>query len=370
MASGTAVIAGGDATIEATTDHTISSSAWAVGGDIGISVRKARTRAELDNDTNIDIGSDASLVAGGAVRLHIDSGTTANTSAEAWVGGLISATAFADHDSFDDRGVHIGSSGDHAERKITIGGGAQITGNTVDIDAKVSRADFESKVKAGAFGILNANAFSDANVTVYSDAIVKILNGASSTTTITGFRGVDIEARHTGNLDINRDVFNLAVAIIFPQEGCSRGRDEMNDVVDADKGALIVAGARADVTGRGSVRRGYQRVDEPGGALRLRAQRPHRPELQPGALVGLPLHGSQQRCHRARALGLQRHDPRWPRGRAAADGRRDGKVKAINAIKLFDANGDLVTPQRRQPCRRRTARSTSATSSTPAGPTS
>ena len=219
----------------------------------------------------------------------------------------------------------------------------------MDIDARVSRADFESKVKAGAFGIANANAFADANVTVYSDAIVKILNGASSTTTITGFRGVDIEARHSGNLDVNRDVFNLAVAIIFPQEGYSRGRDEMNDVIDADKGALIVAGARADTPGGGLFDADTNESTNPV-ALYVFARNGfigRNYNQEPSSIFHYTDHSSDATAHvfwdsNVTILGGLEGAPLL-----VVDA--SGIVRAANAIKLYDENDDLVTPQVDQP---------------------
>ncbi len=65
---------------------------------------------------------------------------------------------------------------------------------------------------------------------------MKVLDDDSTRTTITGLRGVDAEARHTGPPSVTRDVDVLAVALIFPQEGHLRGTDSLTDVVNADAG--------------------------------------------------------------------------------------------------------------------------------------
>jgi len=338
------VTAGSDATVKASNDHTISSTSFAAGGDLGVGVRLARTRAQLDNDVNVVIGSKASLQAGGAVRIQVVSGTTADTHAETWVGGLLSGTALSDHEDYDNRGVHIGSDGDPADRKITVKGGAQITGNTVDIDANVTRIDLQAKTKAGAFGIANANAFSDSNVTVYSDARVQILNDTASPTTITGFRGVDIEARHSGTIDIVRHVFNIAVAVVFPQEGYSRGKDKINDEVNADKGALIVAGARAASPGGDLFAADTDQSTNPVALYVFAKHAAITPkyEQEPTSVFHYTGHTSADSAHvrwdaNVTILGGLGGSPLLMVG-------ADGKIKAINAVQLYDASGKLVTP--------------------------
>ena len=136
---------------------------------------------------------------------------------------------------------------------MTIGGGVQITGRTVDLSAGVSWLDLDAEAIATAyspifFGV--ASAFGDAHIDVYSNAFVKVMNGTVRTT-ITGTQGVDIETRHAGSLTITRFTDILAVALIFPQEGRARGTDSLTNLVDVDKQALVIVGARTDDPGVG-----------------------------------------------------------------------------------------------------------------------
>ncbi|MEO6651293.1 MAG: hypothetical protein ABIP17_01380, partial [Ilumatobacteraceae bacterium] len=139
---------------------------------------------------------------------------------------------------------------DPSERTVRVGGGAQITGRTVDIDARVSKLDLYATAWATAyspifFGV--ASAFADAMIGINSLTQVQISNGGAGTR-ITGIQGVDIQARHEApggaELNIVRNVYVLAVALIFPQEGHLRGTDALVNVVDVDRGVLVVAGAR------------------------------------------------------------------------------------------------------------------------------
>jgi Ca2+-binding RTX toxin-like protein len=174
---------------------------------------------------------------------------------------------------------------------------------------------------------------------------VKILNGASSTTTITGFRGVDIEARHTGILDVQRTVWNVAAAIIFPQEGISRGRDELNDVIDADKGALVIAGARAGVSEGDLAVVDTNQSSNPV-ALYVQAHNGafsnRKYNQEPSSVFHYERHTSED-------IKIVRWDSNVTilGGLAGApllmvDG--NGKIRAINAVELFDVNGNTVTP--------------------------
>ena len=197
VASATALTAGRDIVIQATTDHTLSSTARSVGGGL-IAGKIAYTHASVDNDTTIAVGDGASILAARAVKLQIGSGTTAKTYAETYSVAL-GAGADSDNTNGDTRGVRIGSSGDQADRGITVGGGVQLTGQTVDIAATVTRLDLAATALATAyspifFGV--ASAFADPYIDVYSNAFVQVLSDGAERTRITGLRGVDIEARH------------------------------------------------------------------------------------------------------------------------------------------------------------------------------
>ena len=249
VASSTPLTAGGDVLILALGNHKLGSTARSVGGG-AFAGKVAFTQAEVDNDVNVSIASDASIRARGAIGINADSQTTASTSSETYTVAL-GAGADSDNTNGSTRGVRIGSSGDKAERGVTIEGGVQIDGRTVDLLAQVSLLDLDAKAHATAyspifFGV--ASAFADAYIDIYSDVFVKVENG-DTRTTITGLRGVDAEARHTGPLSVTRNVDVLAVALIFPQEGHLRGTDSLTDVVNADDGVLVVVGARTDDPG-------------------------------------------------------------------------------------------------------------------------
>ena len=212
----------------------------------------AFTSVKLDNDVNVDVGASVTILARGAIAIAADSQTTASTDSYTVAGG---AGAGADSnntfDNYPARHAHR-QLRQHAQRGVTIRGGSKLTGATVDIVAQVSWLDVLAKARAEAYAVFVASAFADAHLDVFSDVFVKVLEGtATNRTTITGTRGVDIEARHVGGADaikVKRDVYVIAVAIVWPQEGRLRGSDSLTEKVDVDKG-LVVVGARTDVAG-------------------------------------------------------------------------------------------------------------------------
>ena len=202
MADSSVLTAAGDIEIFALNNHTLVSTARSAGGG-AFAGKIAYTQATVDNDVNVAVGANAKLTARGAVVINADSQTTARTRSDTYTVAL-GAGADSDNTNSSTRGVRIGSEDDSAERGVTIGGGAQITGRTVDLSAGVSWLDLDAEAIATAyspifFGV--ASAFGDAHIDVYSDAFVNVMNGTVRTT-ITGTQGVDIETRHTGSLTI------------------------------------------------------------------------------------------------------------------------------------------------------------------------
>ena len=253
VASSTELTAGGDVTILASNDHKLVSIARSVGGGL-FSGKIAFTSAKVTNDVNVEIEENASIVAGGAIAIGVDSQTTMSTHSETYSVAL-GAGADSDNTNKDDqgndtlRGVRLGKSDDHAQRGVTVEAGAQIKGLTVGLVAQVSRLNVKVEAFATAYSpilIGVASAFSDAYLDAFSDTFVHVVGGTPKTT-ITGLRGVDIEARHTGDITITRHAQDLAVAIIFPQEGHTRGTDALSNLTLLDKSALVVAGPRSAV---------------------------------------------------------------------------------------------------------------------------
>ena len=149
--------------------------------------------------------------------------------------------------------MRIGSSSDQADRTITVGARAQLTGRTVELDAAVTSLNLSSNADARAYCPIFcvATAFADSYIDLYSRTLVQVLDDAAGTTTITGIEGVDLKARHVdtisgaGNsLNINRSGFSEAVAIIPPQRTHLRGTDSLTNEVNTDRAALVIAGAR------------------------------------------------------------------------------------------------------------------------------
>ena len=251
VADSSVLTAAGDIEIFALNNHTLNSTARSAGGG-AFAGKIAYTQATVDNDVNVVVGADAKLTARGAIVINADSQTTARTRSDTYTVAL-GAGADSDNTNGSTRGVRIGSDADNAERGVTIGGGVQITGRTVDLSAGVSWLDLDAEAIATAyspifFGV--ASAFGDAHIDVYSKAFVQVMNGTVRTT-ITGTQGVDVETRHAGSLTITRFTDILAVALIFPQEGRARGTDSLTNLVDVDKQALVIVGARTDDPGVG-----------------------------------------------------------------------------------------------------------------------
>ena len=247
IAAGSTVSAGRDVTAEATTDHSLSSSARAMGGGF-VSVNTARTRAFVDNDVTIVVGGNANVTAGRALQLDIASNTTASTSSQTWGVGA-GAVSKSDNDNDTTRGVRIGTAVDPAMRSITVGAGAQLTGRTVELDAAVTGINLTAFAEAKAYCPIfcYAEARADPEVDIYSRTLVQVLGNAI----ITGVEGVDLKAHHVDtvpgsatSLNIVRRGFSEAVAIVPPQHTNWRGTDSLTNEVNTDANALVIAGAR------------------------------------------------------------------------------------------------------------------------------
>ena len=238
------LVAAGDIEVVALNNHSLVSTARSAGGG-AIAGKIAYTHVDIDNDVNVDVGANANLTARGDVVLNADSQTTAETISDTYV-VAVGAGADSDNTNSSTRGIRIGTAADTAERGVTIAGGVQITGATVDLLAQVSWLNLLARADATSyspvfFGVTTA--FADAYIDVYSNVFVNVFNGTTRTT-ITGTAGVDIEARHTGGLMIDRDTDVLSVSLIPPQEGRARGTDQLDNTVDVDRGVLVVVGAR------------------------------------------------------------------------------------------------------------------------------
>ncbi|MFL6035351.1 MAG: beta strand repeat-containing protein, partial [Gaiellaceae bacterium] len=242
VATGTSIRAAHDITILAKNDHTLSSTARAVGGG-AISGKVAYTSVKVDNDVTISVGGDTSIVGDGNVTMHVDSSTTAYTDAETY---SVAIGSGADSDRFNSsRGITIGSAGDHADRAIEIGAGAVVKGNTLSLLAQTTKADLTAIAHATAFspilfGVAVALAY--ASVNVYSDTRVHVAGGAPRSL-LTGVEGVDIEATSDG-LKVRRDSYALAVAFPVPApEAKNKGHDSFSSKVDLDESVTVFAGA-------------------------------------------------------------------------------------------------------------------------------
>jgi hypothetical protein len=255
IAANATVTAGRDVTALAKTNHNLTSSARAVGGGL-IAVNDAQDHAFVDNDVTIAVGTSGAVTAGRALRMDIASTTSAATSAETWLfgGGVVS---LSDHSNPDSRGVRIGTAADQAMRSITIGASAQLTGRTVELDAAVVGLNLNAHTKAEAYCPLlcTASAFADSSIDLWSRTLVQVLGNA----VITGVEGVDLKARHvntatSGNsLNVIRDVYSIAVAIIPPQRSTFQGTDSLTNEVNTDPHSLIIAGARRSGTPPGGL---------------------------------------------------------------------------------------------------------------------
>jgi hypothetical protein len=247
VAPGTSIGAAGNVTIDAENDHTISAKATANGGG-GVSVNAASSYASLDNDVEVQVGGGSSIDAGGNLKLHVDSRTTGTTDSEtnavAGVGGSDSNHAASL------RGLQIGSPNAQAERSVTIGAGAVLHGNTVDVLAKTSRLVLESIANALAIAI--GAALANAELDVYNNTFVHVLGGSGSPRTfITGDEGVDLEARNVAG-DQPGDIILIArhatTAGLVPLAETD-GIDSLTSVVKTDAFVTVSAGMRAGPAG-------------------------------------------------------------------------------------------------------------------------
>ncbi|MBD2412394.1 hypothetical protein FACHB389_10860 [Nostoc calcicola FACHB-389] len=251
-ATNVAITAGGNFELFATSDNVVAVTATAEGGG-AISAAIADTSAQVDYKTQAKVGENANITAGNLVNIHTDAATTASSNSKT---KAIAIGAGADADKEDNSdfpgGVRVGKS-TGAISEVEIGQGAIVTGEAVNIDAKVSRMKATATAESLAVSPILlgvATAFSDADIEIDSDANVTIKTDAE----IAGNQGVDIQARHgdqgdsdtanTENFEIKRKAGRLAVALIPPQEARALGTDNISSTVNAEAGATISAGAR------------------------------------------------------------------------------------------------------------------------------
>ena len=130
-----------------------------------------------------------------------------------------------------------------AKTLVDIGAGSTLTASSVDLDASVTKLDGHARAKSTSyspifFGLVTA--FSRAKVDIDSDTEVNV---RGSTTRVTGIRGVDMQARQSGII-VTRDAWQLAVALIPPQNSFAEGTVNLDSVIDTAADAVVTAGAR------------------------------------------------------------------------------------------------------------------------------
>ncbi|KAA5541791.1 hypothetical protein FYK55_16405 [Roseiconus nitratireducens] len=237
------ITAEGDVSLTALTDIENDLVAYAGGGGaIGAAVSDTASRVQFD--TTATVGEDASIVAGGAVKIHSDSTVDAFTDSSAFV---IALGAGADADGLDDNGkndtefgggIQIGVDNVAVTTDVVIGKRALVEGGTVDLDAKVSKLKAKAVADAQAYGGVTT-AYADAEINIDSNSNATIASDA----VIRGLQGVDIQSRHS-EVDVDRKPTATAVGLIPPQEAKEKGDSDLKSIVDADAGATIYAGPR------------------------------------------------------------------------------------------------------------------------------
>ena len=236
------ITAGRDITATATIDHSISSSARSYGGSGIAGGRVAYSHAWINDDLTITIGNGAMITAGRALSLTVDAKNSGSDNAQTYTGSAVGSGSDSNNTS-DDRGLRVGSFGDHVQRGITVGAGSSLTGGTVSLFASVTLVNLSANATATAFAAILlgvATAYSNALVDIYSDTYVTV-NGPN--TVISGAGGVDLRARQD-NLTVTRQGGVLAVALIPPQQLYLQGTDSYLTTVTTGAGVTVTAGAR------------------------------------------------------------------------------------------------------------------------------
>lgn len=331
------VVAAGDLTAAATTDHTLRAAARAGSAAILAGASIAYTRAAVDDDVIIRVADQAVLTTGRHLSVLVDANTVAATDSSS-TSIAVGAGADADATNQSTRGVRIGTASDVAERVVRVGAGAQLTGATVAIRAMTGRLAATATAQARSaspilLGITTA--YAAASIDVYVDTYVKIHGGtASAPTRITGLQGVDITAL-ARNLSAVRDATVKSVSTIPPQQARLRGTDWFATDVNVDAGVLVTAGPRAPVPG-GSL------DTAPGVALSVTgtAAPVDRPEKTSGP--------SDKGADSYRRGG----DIHWDADIVVYPGvasptlviGADGRVLAAIGVQVLDAAGSAVTP--------------------------
>ena len=183
--------AGENFILSANTDNTANAGTDAEAGS-GFAFAKGRTNIDVDYDNTTKVGEFADITAGKNLAVQADSKTD--------VFGLsdVNTEGFGtDSDPQVDIDVSEGGS---VDTTVEIGGGAQLTGNTVAIESQVSKLDVTARAKSSASA---AGADSDANtdLDVNSEVTTTIKQSEEGVefdlpTTITANQGADIQALH------------------------------------------------------------------------------------------------------------------------------------------------------------------------------
>ena len=212
------VTAGADLAVDAQASGDLTVDVLATGGGVFVTVSTAESTGVMTFTTTASVGSLADLTAQGDLLVHATTRIDGVVQAQAFsAAGAFWGSAHANHGNiaaFLPNGLKIVNS-----TTVDIGAGARLTGRTASLVALVPH--LHGTARAGAESFITvlvgaAVAYADADVYLNSIAQVIIHDGAARTTTITGWEGVDIIARH---LDVvtDRRASRLAVGVIPPQ---------------------------------------------------------------------------------------------------------------------------------------------------------
>ena len=236
------LISARDVAVTGIVDHSTDVSAQAVGGG-AVGQANAQGTTDVLFVSKAMIGDGASITAIDGIVAAADSRTNADSASRASVsGGFAQGAANANASSVFPPGISI-----HGDTHVEVGGGATLTGRTVQLGAQVLHLDASNRSAATSFlDGLHASSRALARSVVDVDSNAKVIIEGEGTR-ITGHEGVDISARHDDEVNISRRAGRLGSGGNPTQTATVDGAEVYRSQVQAAPGATIVAGARGNV---------------------------------------------------------------------------------------------------------------------------
>lgn len=240
LATGTNVVSGGDVTIDAWSNHITTGMAKAKAGGFAADVRAYMT-SELSYDTQAFLDDEAKIAAAGYVGItsdaNIDAVTHSYADGRGFGGGGYAETELDISPNDDDHDAATPPS----KSMVTLGDGAVVIAGTAALRATTSNMDVYADAKGYGAGFVGvSDNFADMDI----NAVNKVL--LSSGSSLTGYRGVDLEATFN-NVDTYVYSYGRVTGVFGWVDSDGNNTTTLTSSVQADPDA-VTGTQRAQVT--------------------------------------------------------------------------------------------------------------------------